>query len=196
MEVKEATFLAGAPHHSQLPEWQEREVAVVGRSNVGKSTFINKLTGVKHLARASSTPGRTTELNCFRIRLSQGKPFTLVDLPGFGYAKLAKTARAVLSDNIATYLQQREQLRMLLLLNDIRRDPEDDELGVRDLAVLRDLHVRIVLTKVDKLTRSELSKLTTLRAEQFGVEPSDLFLSGTDRPVHTLWKDIRECVDN
>jgi GTP-binding protein len=176
-----ARFVAGASSLASLPETDLPEIAFVGRSNVGKSTLINRITGSKSLARTSSTPGRTQELNFFEAKLrleSSAMNFHLVDLPGFGYAKFSKKQRQYLSRLTVEYLSEREQLQAVCLLNDCRRTPGDDEIAIRNLAYDFDLHLLVVATKFDKLKQKEQKKCLINLAQAYGLEVPDLVVEG------------------
>lgn len=148
-------FVAGATIPEQLPELTLPEVAFAGRSNVGKSSLINSLTSRKALARTSSTPGRTQQVNFFQL----GKHAFLVDLPGYGYAAASKREIRRWNDLIYSYLKGRVQLRRTYLLIDSRHG-----LKTIDREIMKDLDVsavsyQIVLTKVDKITAADLHAL-------------------------------------
>jgi GTP-binding protein len=119
LQIKSAEFLTGAARASQFPRGTFREVAFVGRSNVGKSSLLNALTSRRNLAKTSSTPGKTRQINFFRINDS----FTFVDLPGYGYAQVSKDERAAWARLIESYLTDREQLKLVVALSDIRHEP-------------------------------------------------------------------------
>ena len=186
VKIKNVDFIAGAKSLSSLPESDLPEIAFVGRSNVGKSTLINRLTGRKKLARTSSTPGRTTEINFFKATLQIGnsietlteKEIMFVDLPGYGFAKFAKTERESLSKLTVDYITKRLQLNTICLLNDCRRTPESDELAIRNLAFNTSRHLLILLTKIDKLNQKEKNQQTKQIASQYNLKVSDLILSG------------------
>jgi GTP-binding protein len=132
------------------------ELAVAGRSNCGKSSLINALTGRAKLARTSSTPGRTQQIIFFHVSLgSEHQPFYLVDLPGYGYARASKGARQAWGELVTSYIDSRETLRALALLNDARRPPADEERDLLAWASDRGLRTLVVLTKADKLKKSE-----------------------------------------
>jgi GTP-binding protein len=128
------------------------EIAIAGRSNVGKSSLLNVIGRRRDLARVSKTPGRTQRLHFFRER---ERGFVLVDLPGFGYARISKQVKRRLSQDTESYLQERDALRALVLLLDVRRDPEDEEHALSDFASSRGVGFLCVATKVDKLGRGE-----------------------------------------
>lgn len=147
-----AVFLKSAARVSQLPEDSGYEVAFAGRSNAGKSSALNCLTGIKNLARTSKTPGRTQLINLFEIDEAR----RLVDLPGYGYAKVALHVKMDWQKNLAHYLEVRQSLKGLILLMDIRHPLKDLDLMMVDWALERELPVHILLTKSDKLSRSEV----------------------------------------
>lgn len=146
-----AAFLKSAARVNQLPEDLGYEVAFAGRSNAGKSSTLNCLTNNKQLARTSKTPGRTQLINLFSLDESR----RLVDLPGYGYAKVALQIKLDWQKNLAHYLEVRESLRGLVLIMDIRHPLKELDQTMIDWSLERELPVHIVLTKADKLSRSE-----------------------------------------
>jgi GTP-binding protein len=139
-------FFWGAADPAGLPEAGRTEIAFAGRSNVGKSSLINALTGRKSLARTSNTPGRTQQLNFFDL----GGHLTLVDMPGYGFAKVSKTKKAEWSDLIYQYLSGRPTLRCVLVLIDARHGLKDVDQEILDMLDRAAVSYRIVLTKADK----------------------------------------------
>jgi GTP-binding protein len=135
------------------------EVAFVGRSNVGKSSLLNALVGKKGLARVSGTPGKTTLLNVFRL-----PTFYLVDLPGYGFARASKSARAGYRQLLEGYLRLRDPLAGVVWLLDIRRELSAEDLEVRDLLASSGRPVLAVLTKIDKLGRVAIRERTAALA--------------------------------
>ena len=163
-----ADFVLGVASLSGLPACDRAEVCFAGRSNVGKSSLINALTGRAKLARSSAEPGRTRELNYFDIWEGQ---LYLVDLPGFGYAKVSKTQTAAWTKLIKSYLRGRPSLRRVFLLVDARRGlmPADDE--VMDLMDGAAVIYQVILTKVDKVPKGEVDKVaaeTALKLKRRG----------------------------
>jgi GTP-binding protein len=150
-----AEFVMGVVDLAGLPPADRLEVCFAGRSNVGKSSLINALTGRAKLARASTEPGRTRELNYFDI--SEGRLF-LVDLPGFGYAQVSKTQVAAWTKLIRAYLRGRPSLRRVFLLVDSRRGLMDTDTEIMDLLDGAAVNYQIILTKVDKVPKPELEK--------------------------------------
>jgi GTP-binding protein len=147
-------FVRGVAAIDGLPPPGSPEVAFAGRSNVGKSTLINLLTGRKALARVSKTPGRTRELNFFRA----GSSLSLVDLPGYGYARVSKEDVARWTELVFAYLRGRPNLRRVFLLIDSRRGPLDTDVAVMQLLDRAAVSFQVVMTKCDKPTAPELAR--------------------------------------
>ena len=155
---------ANAAKPAEYPRDGLPEVAVLGRSNVGKSSFINALLGRKRLARTSSTPGKTRRVHFYRIEDAA----YLVDLPGFGYAAVAKTERASWRPMVEAYLRgERAPLRGALLLVDARRGLRDEERELLAWLAAEGVPARIVLTKADKLKRNERARALAAAREEF-----------------------------
>lgn len=145
-------FLKSAAKVIHLPEDTGYEVAFAGRSNAGKSSALNCLTGIKGLARTSKTPGRTQLINLFSLDNER----RLVDLPGYGYAKVALQVKLEWQKHLAHYLEIRQSLKGLVLLMDVRHPLKDLDQMMIDWALNRELPVHILLTKSDKLSHSEV----------------------------------------
>ena len=150
-----AEFVMGVVNLQGLPPADRLEVCFAGRSNVGKSSLINALTGRAKLARSSAEPGRTRELNYFDV--GEGKLF-LVDLPGFGYAQVSKTQVAAWQKLIKSYLRGRPSLRRVFFLVDARRGLMETDNEIMDLLDGAAVNYQIVLTKVDKVSKPEVEK--------------------------------------
>jgi GTP-binding protein len=156
-----AVFLKSAAKIIHLPNDSGYEVAFAGRSNAGKSSALNYLTGIKNLARTSKTPGRTQLINLFNLDEER----RLVDLPGYGYAKVALQVKMEWQKHLAHYLEVRKSLKGLVLLMDIRHPLKDLDQMMLDWALDRELPVHILLTKADKISRSE-AKNTVLQVRR------------------------------
>ena len=167
-----AEFALSAFSLSGCPRWKRFEIAIAGRSNVGKSSLLNALTGVKGLARTSKTPGRTRCLNFFTI----GERLALCDLPGFGYAKMPHDEARKIASMMHDYIHGRTNLAAIAILIDCRRGPERDELDLAAMAAGRAIEVIPVATKVDKLRRSERPAAVARFAEMPG---APIFSSAT-----------------
>ena len=155
-------FTQGATNYSQLPETELEEIAFAGRSNVGKSSLINALTGRKTLARTSNTPGRTQQINFFDL---SGR-LALVDLPGYGYARASKQSIAQWTGLIEDYLKGRVQLRRVCLLIDGRHGLKDTDKTAMSLMDNAAVSYQIVLTKADKVKAPELERLIKRTAKE------------------------------
>jgi GTP-binding protein len=148
----QTVFLKSAARVNQLPEDTGFEVAFAGRSNAGKSSALNCLTGIRSLARTSKTPGRTQLINLFTVK---DEAHRLVDLPGYGYAKVSEKIKQDWQANLAHYLEVRQSLKGLVLLMDIRHPLKElDQLMIK-WSITRQLPVHILLTKADKLSRGQ-----------------------------------------
>ncbi len=148
-DYRQATFFISAAKFSQCPEDSGWEVAFAGRSNAGKSSAINSLTSNKKLARTSKTPGRTQLINIFSLSDSQ----RLVDLPGYGFAKVPQAVKKEWTRQLETYLQQRQSLRGLILLMDVRHPLQEFDQQMLGWALAAHMPVHILLTKADKLKK-------------------------------------------
>ncbi len=164
--LRQATFLKSVPTPTGLPADFGAEIAFAGRSNAGKSSALNTISGVHQLARVSKTPGRTQHLVVFSLTGER----RLVDLPGYGYAKVPPAMRAAWGEAITQYFATRQSLRALIIAMDIRHPLTGFDLMMLDFAAHRSLPVRILLTKADKLGRGAAGNtLQGVRKELSGV---------------------------
>ena len=166
MNITLATYIGSKPAHTQCPQDQRPEYAFIGRSNVGKSSLINALTGRRNLALTSSTPGKTMCINHFLIN----NEWYLVDLPGYGYAQRGKKEMEKLKNMISGYVLEREQLTCLFVLIDIRHDPQKVDMAFLHFLGSHGVPFAIVFTKADKLAASKIKPaaqkyLATLQEE-------------------------------
>ena len=152
MIIKEATFVKSATNYKQCPPPDKHEVAFIGRSNVGKSSLINMLCNNSKLAKTSSTPGKTQTINHFLIN----KSWYLVDLPGYGYAKVNKQLRNTFESFISAYILNRPNLDCLFILVDSRHEPRKIDLEFIAWCGEKEIPIAIVMTKTDKLKPTEL----------------------------------------
>jgi GTP-binding protein len=187
--IKQASFLASAEDLRDLPAPLFTEVAFAGKSNVGKSSLINALLGRKKLARTSSTPGRTRTLNLLRAELSVGT-LDIVDLPGYGYAKVSKTERRSWGPMIERFLRARAGLRCVVVIVDIRRGLEEDDRQLLEFLAEIGREALLVATKLDKLPKSrQLPALQALRRDAGGPELIG-FSAVTEQGRDELWRAL------
>jgi GTP-binding protein len=169
MLIKKSDFVTSAVKPNQYPIDNRPEIAFVGRSNVGKSSIINSLTNRRHLAKVSGTPGKTRLINFFIINDS----FYLVDLPGYGYAKVSKSEKESWGKIIEDYLVKRETLKRVVLLVDCRHKPTGDDILMHEWIKHYGYDVMVVATKSDKLTKNELRKSETVIRETLKLNSED-----------------------
>ena len=189
LTIKHAEFLFGAPNRDAIQKQRSPEIAIIGRSNVGKSTFVNRMCG-RRVARVSGTPGCTQQLNFYQVDgIVRDVPFDvkLVDMPGYGFARLSKEEREGISRLTVDYLRNRDQLRVVILLNDCRRQPQQDEVSIQKLCVESGRHCLVVATKIDKEKRSQHERLLKDVARGFGLERGDIFATGEGLPPTDIW---------
>ncbi|MGB5224932.1 MAG: ribosome biogenesis GTP-binding protein YihA/YsxC [Arenicellales bacterium] len=189
------TFIKGAYTLQQLPEDDGIEVAFAGRSNVGKSSILNTLAGVKSLARTSKTPGRTQEINFFDL----GNDRRLVDLPGYGYAKVTEAKQRHWADTLGEYLLSRASLAGLILLMDVRHPLKEYDRNMVHWCTEAELPVYVILNKADKLSRGKAgASLLQVKKQlaEFPIEGIQLFSAlkrtGVDEALQQLcrWLDL------
>jgi GTP-binding protein len=188
MKVTSAEFLKSAFKESDWPRDTTSEIAFLGRSNVGKSSLINSLLGIRGLARASSTPGRTQSLNFFLIN---GR-FRFVDLPGYGYAKAPKTVKAEWSKAAEDYLAKREQLVLSIHIVDSRHEPSKKDLQLNEWLVHHHKPHLIVATKSDKLSNNELRQNIERISRVFRTDQILVYSATTKRGRDELWGAIEK----
>ncbi|MBP9920446.1 ribosome biogenesis GTP-binding protein YihA/YsxC [Proteiniclasticum ruminis] len=193
MRIKNAEFVTSAVKQNQYPETVHPEVAFVGRSNVGKSTIINALTNRRKLAKVSNTPGRTRLVNFFLIN---GQAM-LVDLPGYGYAKISKSDKAAWGKIIEDYIVNSPNLKRFVLLVDSRHKPTQDDIAMMDYLRYYEKDVVVIGTKLDKLKRNDIKKSEKLIRETLQMEKEEpLFLySSTSKEnlqqvIDLVFKDL------
>lgn len=193
MHITSSTFMTSAVKLSQYPPDELSEFAFAGRSNAGKSSMINALLNRKRLVKISSTPGKTQLINFFLIN----DAFIFVDLPGFGYAKVPKAVKKKWGNMVETYLKQRQYLKGLVLLMDIRRLPRQEELDLLGWLDLYCLPAVIVLTKADKLSKSKQKHQQNAIAKTLGVSSDRLliFSAKTRQGKDALWRAINFCLN-
>jgi GTP-binding protein len=197
--IRRAEIVATAARASQLPppdpEWHE--VALLGRSNVGKSSLLNKLVRRKQLARTSSTPGKTRLIHVYEVDLGSFQ-VRLVDLPGYGYAKVARSERNSWQPMIEDYLARRESLRAAVLLQDLRRDVSQDESLLLDWLDEQTVPSLVAITKTDKLKPMRRAKRLRELKAQLPIAPGWVVPTSaeTGDGIDALWRAIRTRIED
>ncbi|MGT2711674.1 ribosome biogenesis GTP-binding protein YihA/YsxC [Streptococcus oriscaviae] len=188
-----AQILLSAVSKAQYPQDDLPEIALAGRSNVGKSSFINTLLGRKNLARTSSKPGKTQQLNFYNI----DDKLRFVDVPGYGYAKVSKAERAKWGKMIEEYLTNRDNLRAVVSLVDMRHEPTADDVQMYDFLKYYEIPVIIVATKADKIPRGKWNKHESIIKKKLDFDRSDRFVvfsSETRQGYDLAWDYILDSV--
>jgi GTP-binding protein len=191
--LKNAKFIQGATDYKTLLNHQHFEAALVGRSNVGKSTFLNRLSNQKSLARVSSTPGRTQELNLFQFDIKnfeEDLTLYLCDLPGFGFAKMSLSQKRKTEESLFNYLTSREELDCVILLIDSRRIPKQEEILIRQTAFAAGRRVFTIITKTDKLSKLEIKESIKNIARALSLEPTDIEITGSNINNQKIWERL------
>jgi GTP-binding protein len=193
MKIISAEFIASASEPSHYPGENLPEVAFVGKSNVGKSSLINKLVQRKSLARTSRTPGRTQQIIFFNIN----NEISFVDLPGYGFAKVPQSVQKKWGPMVETYLKERSALRLVIFILDIRRDLSAEDIDlIRWLNFYQISHV-FVLTKIDKLSRGQVKIRESFIKKHLAISPpaeTVLFSAKTGEGKDNIWKAINTIV--
>jgi len=191
--IKSTEFIKSAVKPNQYPEGDLPEIAFAGRSNVGKSSLINVLVNRKNLVRTSSTPGRTQLINFFNVNGT----FTLVDLPGYGFARVPLAVKKEWGPMMETYFAKRANLRGVVLILDVRRTPVAEDSQMLQWLRAYDIPALLVVTKCDKVSRNEQGKQADIIARTLGVLKSELcfFSAHTRNGTESVWKRIEALLD-
>jgi len=190
MKIISAKFIKSATNPSQYPQGSLPEIAFVGKSNVGKSSLINILVSRKKLAKTSATPGRTQLINFFEIN----NRISLVDLPGYGYARVPHEIKKNWKPMVENYLYQRKNLKSVVVIFDIRRTPSRDEFSMIRWIEELGISVLIVLTKIDKVSKSSLTKQKKIFVSFFPEKKDDfiVFSAITRVGKEAIWKKVAQ----
>ncbi|EAC5769078.1 YihA family ribosome biogenesis GTP-binding protein [Listeria monocytogenes] len=194
MDVNNVELIISAVRPEQYPETDLPEYALAGRSNVGKSSFINTMIRRKSMARISQKPGKTQTLNFYKIE----EALFFVDVPGYGFAKVSKTEREKWGVMIETYITSREQLRGVIQIVDLRHKPTEDDRMMYEFLKYYDIPVIVVATKADKIPRSKWQKNAKIVRETLDFDPDDkfvLFSSETKMGKDEAWQFIKEGIE-
>ncbi|MBA8771605.1 ribosome biogenesis GTP-binding protein YihA/YsxC [Staphylococcus coagulans] len=187
-------LLISAVKPEQYPDLGLPEVALSGRSNVGKSTFINSMIGRKNMARTSQQPGKTQTLNFFNI----DEQLIFVDVPGYGYAKVSKKQREAFGKMIETYITTREQLKLVIQLVDLRHPPTEDDVLMYNFLKYYDIPTLIIATKEDKIPKGKVQKHIKIIKEKLKLEKGDQIISYSSiekKKQDLIWSTIQEFLE-
>ncbi|AMW99521.1 MULTISPECIES: ribosome biogenesis GTP-binding protein YihA/YsxC [Rummeliibacillus] len=191
MKVNNVEMVISAVGPKQYPEDGLPEFALAGRSNVGKSSFINRMIGRKSMARISSKPGKTQTLNFYKIE----EQLFFVDVPGYGYAKVSKTEREAWGKMIEQYLTGRSILKAVVQIIDIRHEPTDDDCMMYDFLKHYNIPTIVIATKADKIKKGNYEKHKKIIKEVLDMDPNDpliLFSSEKGMGMEQAWAEIEK----
>ena len=194
MIIKNPKFEISATNKKQYPKGDLPEVVLVGKSNVGKSSFVNTMTGRKNLARTSNTPGKTRQINFYNI----DEKFYFVDLPGYGYSKMSKQEKVTSGRYIEEYLQKRQNIALIVHLLDIRHKPTEDDMLMYDYILRSNLPFMIVTNKADKIAVTKVETEVQKIKEILGISYSTILPFSAERKIYTdqVWEEIEKYLNN
>jgi GTP-binding protein len=201
IQVLEATFLKTAVEPAHYPPGDRPEFAFVGRSNVGKSSMINALTGRRKLVRVSNTPGRTRALNFFEVAVREGErrvDVRLADLPGYGFAKVSKTERKSWQKMISGYLEHRPTLRVVVSIIDAEVGPTPDDLHTLDYLATQRAQILVAATKIDRLAKARRKPRLRELSERLELPLAALVPFSATEPlgVSEMWENLLHAVES
>lgn len=189
MKILSAEFIRSAKKPSDYPPVGITEIAFAGRSNVGKSSLINALLNRKRLARTSTAPGRTREINFYRIN----DRFAFVDLPGYGYAKVPESVRRQWRPMVETYLRDSRTLRLVVVILDVRRDPSDEDRQLIKWLEFYSILFFVVISKTDKISRNALTIRKRVIGDLLGLSAGRIlipFSAKSGQGKELVWREI------
>ena len=194
MKINTIELIISAVRESQYPTDKLKEFLLVGRSNVGKSSFINTIINRKNFARTSATPGKTQTLNFYKVN----DAFYLVDAPGYGFAKVRNSLKQKFGLIMESYLKSRDNLQMVFLLIDFRHKPTNDDIMMYDYLKFYNISVTIVCTKVDKVSKNNHTKNKQIIMKELNIQNEQdliLFSSVTKTGKNEIYDEIGKYVD-
>lgn len=175
MKITSAKFVKSAANPTQYPDLRVPEFAFYGRSNTGKSSLINMLVNKKGLVKTGSRPGMTQLINFFLVN----DAFCLTDLPGYGYAEVPDSVKKGFQTMLEDYCTQRETLKTVFFLMDLRRDPSDVDAAMLEVIQSREVPIALVGTKADKLSKNQVNQAVFRWAKAFDLDPQDVFVTSS-----------------
>lgn len=190
MIVKNPKFEISAVGPKQYPKGELPEIVLVGKSNVGKSSFINTMLGRKNLARTSNTPGKTRQINFYNV----DDLFYFVDLPGYGFSKMSKQEKVISGKYIEEYLEKRENIALVVHLLDIRHQPTEDDRLMYDYILRSNLPFMVVTNKADKIAVTKVDTEVERIKQILGISYSTILPFSSERKIYTekIWQEIEK----
>lgn len=190
MIVKNPRFEISAVSPKQYPKSDLPEIVLVGKSNVGKSSFVNTMINRKNLARTSNTPGKTRQINFYNI----DDKFYFVDLPGYGFSKMSKEEKVVSGKFIEDYLSKRENIALIILVLDIRHKPTGDDFLMYDYILRTNLPFVVLTNKADKIAVTKVDDAVNVVKEYLGITYSPIYPFSAERKIYIdkVWEEIEK----
>ncbi len=194
MIVKNPKFEISAVSKKQYPKGDLPEIVLVGKSNVGKSSFVNTMINRKSLARTSNVPGKTRQINFYNI----DEKFYFVDLPGYGFSKMSKKEKIISGKYIEEYLEEGKNVSLIIFLLDIRHKPTEDDMLMYDYILRSNLPFIVVTNKADKIAITKVSGEVERIKEILGISYSTILPFSAERKIYTenAWKEIEKFLPN
>ena len=192
MIVKNPRFEISAVSKKQYPKGSIPEIVLVGKSNVGKSSFINTMINRKSLARTSNVPGKTRQINFYNI----DDKFYFVDLPGYGYSKMSKEEKVISGRYIEEYLEEGKNVSLIIFLVDIRHNPTSDDMLMYDYILRSNLPFIILTNKADKIAITKVQEQVNRIKESFGISYSTILPFSSERKIYIdkVWEEIEKYI--
>lgn len=192
MIVKNPKFEISAVSKKQYPKGNLPEIVLVGKSNVGKSSFVNTMINRKALARTSNTPGKTRQINFYNI----DEKFYFVDLPGYGFSKMSKQEKIISGKYIEDYLEEGENVRLIILLLDIRHKPTEDDILMYDYILRSNLPFIVLANKADKIAITKVDKEVERIKNILGISFSTILPFSSERKIYIdkVWEEIEKFI--
>lgn len=193
MQVKNPKFEISAVSPKQYPTNGLPEIVLVGKSNVGKSSFVNTMINRKSLARTSSEPGKTRQLNFYNM----DNIFYFVDLPGYGYSKMSKVEQEKVGHFIEEYLSTRQTISLIIFLVDIRHNPTENDILMYDYIVRTNLPFLVLCNKADKIAPTKVDTYVNNIKDTFGISYSPIYPFSSEKNIYLedVWKKIEEHIN-
>lgn len=194
MQIKNPKFEVSAVGPKQYPKGNLPEIVLVGKSNVGKSSFINTMLNRKNLARTSNTPGKTRQINFYNI----DDNFYFVDLPGYGYSKMSKEEKIISGKYIEEYLEKRDNIHLIILVLDIRHKPTADDILMHKYILKTNLPYIVVTNKADKIAVTKVDTAVEEIKKYLGLSYTTILPFSAERKIYTdrVWEELEKYLDN